>query len=54
MQEILSSGRCTCRSGKVGIGSQTGLFMRVLDDLIKFKTANASRSHVVITSMSTL
>lgn len=35
--------------GKIAIGSKTGLFMRVLDDLIRYKAANAARTHVVIT-----
>ena len=38
-----------CLVGKISIGSKTGLFMRVLDDLIKYKRANSKSSHVVIT-----
>eukprot|EP01006_Ploeotia_vitrea_P055758 TRINITY_DN68030_c8_g1_i1.p1 TRINITY_DN68030_c8_g1~~TRINITY_DN68030_c8_g1_i1.p1 ORF type:complete len:742 (-),score=55.94 TRINITY_DN68030_c8_g1_i1:2141-4366(-) len=30
------------------LGPQTGLYMRVLDDLLKYKHANAANSHVVI------
>jgi hypothetical protein len=35
--------------GQIRIGTNTGLFMRVLDDLIRYKAANAARTHVVIT-----
>eukprot|EP00667_Euglena_gracilis_P004824 EG_transcript_4853 len=42
-------GQVDHAAGQVRIGSNTGLFMRVLDDLMRYRAANASRTHVVIT-----
>eukprot|EP00906_Rhabdomonas_costata_P006939 RCo010036 len=42
-------GKVTEKDGHVIIGDQTGLYMRVLNDLLLYKAANSTRSHVVIT-----
>mmetsp|Transcript_59005 Transcript_59005/g.105236 ORF Transcript_59005/g.105236 Transcript_59005/m.105236 type:complete len:733 (-) Transcript_59005:187-2385(-) len=42
-------GNVDAVDGKISIGSKTGLFMRVLDDLIKYKRANSKSSHVIVT-----